>query len=35
MDHLISLYQQRLNLEGASFSPIEHEEAMVALVYKA
>ncbi|MCE5294724.1 MAG: aminoglycoside phosphotransferase family protein, partial [Chlamydiales bacterium] len=30
----ITLYQQRLNLQGATFSHIDHEDAMVALVYK-
>lgn len=34
MDKLISLYQQRLNLQNATFSRIEHESAMVAVVYK-
>lgn len=31
---LISLYKQRLNLKDAAFSLIEHEDAMVAIVYK-
>lgn len=30
----ITLYQQRLNLQDATFSRIDHEDAMVALVYK-
>ncbi|MBS0637519.1 MAG: aminoglycoside phosphotransferase family protein [Verrucomicrobia bacterium] len=30
----ITLYQQRLNLQDATFSRIEHEDAMVAVVYK-
>jgi len=34
MDHLISRYQQRLNLFNASFTRIEHDDAMVAIVYK-
>lgn len=34
MDPLIALYRERLNLQGATFSLIEHEDAMVALVYK-
>ncbi|MBI2812483.1 MAG: phosphotransferase [Candidatus Melainabacteria bacterium] len=34
MDSLISLYQQRLNLPGATFTLIDHEDAMVATVYK-
>jgi Ser/Thr protein kinase RdoA (MazF antagonist) len=31
---LIVLYQQRFNLQGAIFSRIDHEEAIVAIVYK-
>jgi Ser/Thr protein kinase RdoA (MazF antagonist) len=34
MDNLISLYQERLNLQSASFSRIEHDDAMVAVVYR-
>lgn len=34
MDNLILLYKQRLNLEGATFSRIKHEDAIVAIVYK-
>lgn len=34
MDNLITLYQQRLNLQDSTFSRIEHEDAMVAIVYK-
>ncbi len=34
MNDPISLYQKRLNLEKASFSRIEHEDASVAVVYK-
>jgi Ser/Thr protein kinase RdoA (MazF antagonist) len=34
MDNAISLYQQRLNLEESSFSRIDHDDAMVAIVYK-
>lgn len=34
MENLISLYQERLNLQTATFSRIEHEDAMVAVVYK-
>lgn len=32
--HFIALYQQYLNLQTANFSRIEHEDAMVAIVYK-
>jgi hypothetical protein len=31
---LIALYQQRLNLQNANFSQIEHDDAMVAVVYR-
>ena len=31
---LITLYQDRLNLPGATFCRIDHEDAMVAVVYK-
>lgn len=34
MKHLISTYQQLLDLQDATFSRIEHEDAMVAVVYK-
>jgi Ser/Thr protein kinase RdoA (MazF antagonist) len=34
VDNLITLYQQRLNLQNATFSRIEHEDALVAIVYK-
>lgn len=34
MDHSVILYQQRFNLQNAVFSRIEHEDAMVAIVYK-
>jgi Ser/Thr protein kinase RdoA (MazF antagonist) len=34
MDDLIALYQQRLNLQKAHFLLIDHEEAMVATVFK-
>lgn len=34
MDNLIALYQQSLNLKNASFLRIEHDDAMVAIVYK-
>lgn len=34
MNNLIALYQQRLNLQGATFLRIEHEDATVAIVYK-
>ncbi|MBX7067279.1 MAG: aminoglycoside phosphotransferase family protein [Parachlamydiales bacterium] len=34
MYDLIPLYKERLELEGASFSPIEHDDAIVAIVYK-
>ena len=34
MDTLIKIYQQRLNLVQATFTRIEHEDAMVAIVYK-
>ena len=34
MDPLISLYQQRLDLQNATFSRIDHDEAMVAIVYQ-
>jgi Ser/Thr protein kinase RdoA (MazF antagonist) len=34
MEHLISTYQQLLNVQDATFSRIDHEDAMVAVVYK-
>lgn len=34
MDNLITLYKQRLNLQSATFSRINHDDAMVAIVYK-
>jgi Ser/Thr protein kinase RdoA (MazF antagonist) len=34
MDTLIALYQQRLGLQAAHFSRINHEDAMVDIVYK-
>ena len=34
MNDLIALYQQRLNLQNAIFSRIDHDDAMVAIVYK-
>ena len=34
MDNLITLYQQRLNIQSATFSRIDHDDAMVAIVYK-
>lgn len=34
MNDLIKLYQQRLNLKAATFLPIEHDDALVAIVYK-
>jgi Ser/Thr protein kinase RdoA (MazF antagonist) len=34
MDSLIPFYQQRLNLRDATFSRIDHDDAMVAIVYK-
>lgn len=35
MESNLSLYKQRLNLQRAVFSLIDHEDAMVATVYKA
>lgn len=32
--NLIALYQQRLDLQSATFSRINHDDAMVAIVYK-
>jgi tRNA A-37 threonylcarbamoyl transferase component Bud32 len=32
-DH-IALYQQSLNIQGAAFSRIDHDDAMVAVAYK-
>jgi Ser/Thr protein kinase RdoA (MazF antagonist) len=34
VDNLITLYQQRLNLQNATFSRVDHDDAMVAAVYK-
>jgi Ser/Thr protein kinase RdoA (MazF antagonist) len=34
MDNLITLYKQRLDLQNATFSRIEHDDALVAIVYK-
>jgi hypothetical protein len=34
MKHLISTYQQLLDLQNATFLRIDHEDAMVAVVYK-
>ncbi|MFI5343211.1 MAG: aminoglycoside phosphotransferase family protein [Chlamydiales bacterium] len=34
MDNFITLYQERLNLEDSLFSRIDHDDAMVAVVYK-
>ncbi len=34
MDHLLALYQKRLDLQNATFSPVDHEDATVALVYE-
>jgi Ser/Thr protein kinase RdoA (MazF antagonist) len=34
MNNLIPLYQQQLKLKNASFSPIIHDDATVAIVYK-
>ena len=34
MDNFIGFYEQRLNLQNAIFLRIEHEDAMVAIVYK-
>lgn len=34
MDDFLSLYKERLNLQDATFSRIDHEEAMVAVVYR-
>jgi Ser/Thr protein kinase RdoA (MazF antagonist) len=34
MPDTIALYRQRLHLQNANFSRIDHEEAMVAIVYK-
>ena len=32
--HLISLYKQRLSLQNATFSSIEHDDAIVAIVFR-
>jgi len=34
MDNFIALYQQRLNLQDATLTRIDHEDATVAIVYK-
>ena len=34
MDNRITLYTQRLNLQRATFTRGEHDDAMVAVVYK-
>jgi Ser/Thr protein kinase RdoA (MazF antagonist) len=34
MTNLIAVYKQRFNLQSATFSLIEHEDAIVAIVYK-
>ena len=34
MDSLITDYRQRLNLHDATFTPICHDDAMIAIVYK-
>lgn len=34
MDKLIKFYKQHLNLQDATFSPIVHADALVAIVYK-
>ncbi len=34
VDHLVTLYQEHLNLGDTVFSRIDHEDAMVAIVYK-
>ena len=34
MDNLISLYEKQLNLYGANWSRIDHEDALVAICYK-
>jgi Ser/Thr protein kinase RdoA (MazF antagonist) len=34
MDSFVPLYKQRLNLQNATFSRINHDDAMVAIVYK-
>ena len=34
MDNLITLYQERLDLKDSLFSRIDHDDAMVAIVYK-
>lgn len=34
MNNFLALYQQRFNLQNATFSRIDHEDAMVAIVYK-
>ena len=34
MDNIITLYKQRLNLQSATFSSIDHDDTLVAIVYK-
>lgn len=34
MNNLITFYQERLDLQSAAFSRIDHDDAMVAIVYK-
>lgn len=34
MDNFITFYQERLKLQGATFSRVDHEDAMVAMVYR-
>ncbi len=34
MDNIISFYQHRLNLQKATFLRIEHEDAIIAIVFK-
>lgn len=34
MDNLITLYQERLDLKGSFFLRIDHDDVMVAVVYK-
>ncbi len=34
MNNLITFYQQRLDFQNAAFSRIDHDDAMVAIVYK-
>lgn len=34
MDDIIKTYKERLNLQDACFSHIDHEDALVAMVFK-